>query len=164
MRHGLTSFLAICAIAGFTAPAIADCQQELAELRDQAQSGTDGGISKDGSTAPLEGDSEEATDSADAADSSADLTAAAGESDTEEGENEVSKDGTEAPLNADTPGVATSGQEAEAQQEADAGASGEAASGAMSQEAQDAIARAEAALQAGDEAGCMEAVEEARNL
>jgi hypothetical protein len=60
--------------------------------------------------------------------------------------------------------VATSGQEAAAQQDGDTEASDGSASGAMSRGAEDALARAEAALAAGDEAGCLEAVEEARSL
>lgn len=148
--------VAACTIGAAAAPAWADCQEELAQLQGEVQP-EGGGISKDGSLAPLE-------ESSTAAEAPATATDGAGGADTANAEGTVVKDGSETPLETDLSGIATSGQEAAAQQdEAAPGQTGD-SSAAMSPEAEAALERATAALQAGDEAGCMEAVEEARSL
>ncbi|MGK7652216.1 hypothetical protein ACSQ76_07325 [Roseovarius sp. B08] len=166
MKHKLTSAIALCAIAGLSGPAFADCQEELAKLTGEAGMETEGEISKDGSLAPLEDPDADAG----ATDTSAASSGDTGDDATDDGE--VVKDGDNEPLDADTSQVATSGQDAAAQQEGDSADSSASADSAdssasgsqeMSQEAKDAIATAKAALEAGDETACMEAVEEARN-
>lgn len=154
MKQRLTSVIALCAVAGLATPALADCEQELAELRDASQADAGDGISKDGSLAPLE-TAEDDVGATEMAQSGSE----AEQNDTADAEGEIVKDGDTAPLEADTSSIATSGQDAEAQQNSSdaSGADG------MSQEAKDAITVAEAALEAGDEKACMEAVEEARN-
>lgn len=139
-------------------------------------SGSDDQIAKDGSLAPLENADGGAADtsgsgSTDMADGSSGDMAGSGSSDmsdssstetadsgsgTGDGDNQIVKDGDTAPLEADTDSIATSGQDASEQQDG--------SSGDTSQEFEDAIATAQAALDAGDEAACMEAVEEARSL
>ena len=152
--RSMSSLIAACAISAAAAPAWADCQQELALLKGEVQpEGEEGAIAKDGSLAPLEqGESAAAETSASTAD-------ATGQSDPAAADGEVAKDGAEAPLETDLSGIATSGQEAAAQQDETAETSP-----VLSEDAQAALARAEAALQSGDETGCMEAVEEARSL
>ena len=77
----------------------------------------------------------------------------------------MAKDGSATPLATD-PGIATSAQDVEAQQQGGATAAeqamGEAGSAEGGRDA--AIAEAEAALAAGDEAGCMTAVEAAKGM
>ncbi|QFT96592.1 hypothetical protein FIU85_04700 [Roseovarius sp. THAF8] len=183
MKRKMTSVLALCTIAGLSGPALADCQDELAQLTGEAGMEVEGGISKDGSLAPLEDpdanadasgsvDGAASTSDTDTSDSSSntDLSAQAEDmnSDAAEGDGEVVKDGDTAPLETDTSSVATSGQDAAAQQDGSGDASATANSDAnsdseMSQEAKDAIETAKAALEAGDEKACMDAVEEARN-
>lgn len=96
--------------------ASADCAAELARLQ--------GGISKDGSLAPLE-----------------------------QPQAGIAKDGTTAPLNAD-PGIATSPADVQAQQDGAPTAAENAAEGRDA-----AIERARQAMAAGDEAGCMDALQ-----
>lgn len=183
MKRKMTSVLALCTIAGLSGPALADCQDELAQLTGEAGMEVEGGISKDGSLAPLEDPdaSAEASGSVDGAASTSDTGASDSGSDTDlsaqaedmnsdasEGDGEVAKDGDTAPLETDTSSVATSGQDAAAQQDGSGDASATASSDSgseseMSQEAKDAIETAKAALEAGDEKACMDAVEEARN-
>ncbi|MBY5988042.1 hypothetical protein [Roseovarius atlanticus] len=187
MKRKMTSVLALCTIAGLSGPALADCQDELAQLTGEPGMEVEGGISKDGSLAPLEDPdaSADASGSVDGADSTSDtgasdsgsdsssdtdLSAQAEDmnSDAAEGDGEVVKDGDTAPLETDTSSVATSGQDAAAQQDGSGDDSATASSDAssdseMSQEAKDAIETAKAALEAGDEKACMDAVEEARN-
>ncbi|WP_428515619.1 hypothetical protein [Roseovarius sp.] len=179
MKRKMTSVLAICTIAGLSGPALADCQDELAQLTGEAGMEVEGGISKDGSLAPLEDPdaSADASGSMDGADSTSDTGASDSGSDTDlsaqaedmnsdasESDGEVVKDGDTAPLETDTSSVATSGQDAAAQQDGSGDDSATTSSDSeMSQEAKDAIETAKAALEAGDEKACMEAVEEARN-
>lgn len=123
--------------------AFADCREELAQL-----SGG-GGISKDGSLAPLESGATPQT---------GDGTAPAAE-----GEG-LAKDGSTEPLQADAD-VAMSAEDAQAQQQGGETAAAQAAGveGGGDAAARDAaLARAQAALDAGDEAGCMAALQEAR--
>lgn len=156
MKRKLTSVIALCAIAGLSGPAFADCQDELAKLTGEVSAEGNGGIIQDGSLAPLEDPDEDAgaTDTSEASSSDSEDT---------EGDGEIVQDGDTEPLEADTSQVATSGQDAAAQQNEGSGESSADGSEEMSQEAKDAIETAKAALEAGDEKACMEAVEEARN-
>jgi uncharacterized NAD(P)/FAD-binding protein YdhS len=156
MKRKLTSVIALCAIAGLSGPAFADCQDELAKLTNETNAEDRGGIIQDGSLAPLEDPDEDAgaTDTSEAS---------ASDSEDTEGDGEIVQDGDTEPLEADTAQVATSGQDAAAQQNEDMGDSAASGSTEMSPEAKDAINTAKAALEAGDEKACMEAVEEARN-
>ena len=139
--------LATAALVVSASAAVADCEAELAQLS--------GGVAKDGTMAPLSG---EATATPQTGGEGAAAEATAGEG--------VAKDGTETPLAAD-PGIATSAQDVEAQQQGGATAAEQAmgeAGGAELEGRDAAIARAHEALAAGDEAGCMSAVEEAKGM
>ena len=123
--------------------AYAGCQEELAML--------EGGVAKDGSTAPLDTPATPQT-------GGEGMGAAA-----PEGEG-LAKDGTTEPLGT-SPDVATSGQDAQAQQEGGATAAQQAEGGAVpaASPKSQAIMRAHEALKAGDEEACMKAVEEAKS-
>ena len=125
--------------------AAADCREELAALT--------GGGAKDGSMAPLSGEAGATPQTG------GDGTAA------EAPAEGVAKDGSETPLATD-PSIATSPQDVEAQQQGGATAAeqamGEAGAAEGGRDA--AIAKAETALAAGDEAGCMAAVEAAKGM
>lgn len=174
-RMNGTTLLASCAILGLgAAAASADCAEEIAALQSGNASGaqaetsaTDEGVSKDGSLAPLE----EAEDDADAQDDFATASTSGENSAAEQGDEEIAKDGTQAPLEEDqqaegqsdaAPGenegaIAVSQQATEEQQDqAPPGSDGNARS--------EALERAQAALERGDEEACMSAVEEARSL
>ena len=141
-RHLL---IASAVLALGTVPALADCREELAQLQ--------GGVSKDGSMAPLQSPGEATPQQGSAAATGAEST---------EG---VAKDGTGTPLGTD-PNLATSAEDAQAQsQGGDTAAAQAAGTGdAGGTEKPDALARAQAALDAGDEAACMAAVEEAKGM
>jgi hypothetical protein len=145
-RHLLISAAAV-AMLSIASAASADCAEELAQLQE--------GVSKTGAMAPLEG-------SAPATPQTGGGAAAGGEA--APGENEIAKTGDTAPLQMD-PDVATSVQDAQAQSQGGetAAAQAEGAEGDGKTQA-DALARAQAALDAGDEAGCMAAVEEAKSM
>ena len=122
----------------------ADCAEELAQLT--------GGISKDGSLAPMQ--TGEAT------------MQSGGDAATAETESEGTKDGTMAPMGTD-PALATSVEDAQAQQQGGATAAEQAAGESGSSETTgraEALAEAQAALAGGNEAGCMSAVEEAKGM
>ncbi len=128
------------------AAASADCREELAQLS--------GGISKDGSLAPLQDSPDDATPQTGGGDAAAAPA---------EGEG-LAKDGSNAPMGAD-PAIATSAQDAQAQQQGGDTAAEQAAGAAGaggSSDREEALTRAQAALDAGDEAGCMAAVQEAK--
>lgn len=116
--------------------AFADCAAEIARLND--------GVAKDGSSAPL---SETAPSPPDAS-PPAQVTSPEG----------LQQDGTEAPLGT-SPDVATSGQDAASQSgggdTAAAQATGE---GVAPPDKAEALARAQAALDAGDEQACLDAI------
>lgn len=162
-RSVLASTAAIFLALGSTA-AWADCQEELAQLT--------GGVSKDGSLAPLESaagavgqaDHAEGAGATGQAGHGAEGAAAEGSA---AGDGEVSKDGSTEPLEAD-PQIATSGQDVAAQQEGGETAAQQANQGAGGSGdgsgRQAALDRAHAALAAGDEEACMAAVEEARAM
>jgi hypothetical protein len=145
-RHLLISAAAV-ALLSIASAASADCAEELAQLQE--------GASKTGAMAPLEG-------SAPATPQTGGGAAAGGEA--AGGEGEIAKTGDTAPLEAD-PDLATSAQDAQAQSRGGetAAAQAEGAAGGGDGRAE-ALARAQAALDAGDEAGCMAAVEEAKSM
>jgi hypothetical protein len=132
--------LATAAALALGTAAAADCREELAALT---------GVAKEGELAPLEGATGE--------------TPQVGGEDTAESPAEQAGGGAEMPLGAD-PSLATSGQDVAAQQEGGATAAEQATGAAAGDDRDAAIARAEAALAAGDEAGCMAAVEEAKGM
>lgn len=142
-----TRILLACAaiVALGAGAAAADCREELAQLSQ--------GISKDGSHAPLQSGAGNATPQQGA-------SASTGAADTPG----VAKDGTEMPVGTD-PNLATSPQDTQAQSEGGATAAAQAlgaAGGSAGHE--DALARAQAALDSGDEAGSMAAVKEAKGI
>jgi hypothetical protein len=188
MKHPslLLTGVALLALSG--TPALGNCADEIASLSDQAgttvgagDTASGGTVAKDGSTAPLEQPDASATTGAAAATPEADGMAAgetsgpaareAGVASGGEaaGGDKIAKDGSTMPLSDDgTPPVDTamSQQDADAQQGGGMTAAAE-ASGAdtsMDGEVMAALNRARAAEQAGDEAGCMKAIEEARSL
>ena len=137
----LTTAAALALGAGAAA---ADCAEELAQLI--------GGIAKDGSLAPLEGVAAETPQ--------AGGDAATGESSAEG----IVKDGTMEPLGA-AENLAALEQDVVAQQEGGATAAEQAAGAPAAGGDRDAaIARAQQALDAGDEAGCVSAIEEAKGM
>jgi hypothetical protein len=138
------TLIAAAALALAGTAAAADCREELDAL-------SGGGVAKDGTTAPL-------ADSAGATPQTGGGTAAPAEPSSEG----IVKEGGMAPLGAD-PDIATSGQDVAAQQAGGETAAAQAtgAEGGGDPRAQ-AISRAEAALAAGDEAACLEAVREAQ--
>jgi hypothetical protein len=143
----LISATAIALLVGATA-ASADCREELAALEGE-------GIIKDGSTAPLQEPGEATPQTGgDAA-----ATSTSGE---DAGEGEIIKDGSEEPLEMD-PAVATSGQDAQAQSMGGETAAEQAEGGAGGTDRAAALEEARAALEAGDEQGCMEALERAQS-
>ncbi len=157
------TLLTSCAVAAFmTSPALADCAEDLARMQEGSEtSGESSGISKDGSLAPLQTESSEsmpATEDADQADNQNQT----------EGEG-IAKDGSHVPLEGESDAdqdVAMSGQDAQAQQQAepsaDSTSDGTTAEGSGDRDAL--MARAQAALDAGDEEACNQALEEAAAL
>lgn len=131
----------------------ADCAADLAAMTGHAAH--NGGISKDGSLAPLESAKSAAAAGAD--------TAAAPAAPKGEG---IAKDGTHAPLEGPSgpqPGVAMSGADARAQQDGRPTAA-EQAAGAVGGSARDThLEKARAALDTGDEEACMKHLGEARS-
>lgn len=135
------SLIAASAVLLTAGTAFAACQDELAAL--------EGGVAKDGAAAPLDAPATPQT---------------GGEPATKSTDEGLAKDGATEPLGAD-PGLATSAQDAQAQQQGGATAAQQAVGGAVpaaSPKAQ-AIARAHDALKAGDEDACMKAVQEAKS-
>ncbi|SEO09888.1 hypothetical protein SAMN04489859_103446 [Paracoccus alcaliphilus] len=154
MKTG-TKLMAAGAIWALTAGlASADCAADLAALENQADGETEG-IAKDGSLAPLE-DGGAVNDGSEAA-----------ASDEEAGEG-VARDGTPAEFqeggNDEQTGadLAMSGDDAQAQQEGAPTAVEQAGDASGDRDA--AIERARAALAAGDEEACREALDEAAAL
>jgi hypothetical protein len=141
-RHQLISAVAAALLIGATSAA-ADCREELARL--------EGGISKDGSLAPLQSPA----DATPQAGGAADAEPSAADSGT------IAKDGETEPLQTD-PSLATSGQDAQAQSQGGATAAEQAAGAAGGPDRAAAVEQARAALDAGDEAACMEAVKAAK--
>lgn len=157
-----------------TLSAQADCAADLAAMTEgtgHAQghdaAAHDGGISKDGTLAPLESPAEAAASSAAPAAGSG--MASAPDAGGNEGNGGIAKDGSHAPLEGaggPQPGVAMSGADAQAQQEGKPTAA-EAAAGATAETAGGSdrdthLREARKALDAGDEAACMKHLEEAK--
>ncbi len=139
MKRGTIMAAALIMALGAGA-ASADCAADMARLGH--------GISKDGSMAPLQGSSTPPP----ASDTGG--TAAAPPA---EGEG-IAKDGSETPLGAN-PDIATSGQDAQSQSSGgDTAAAQATGAGEAPQSKEDALAKARAALDAGDEAACNEAL------
>jgi hypothetical protein len=131
-----------------TSAALANCSEELAMLTE--------GMTKDGSMAPLAG--EAAPTPQTGGDGMAAEPVPSGDG--------IAKDGSTAPLASDT-SVATSVEDAQAQQEGGATAAEQAAgesSGGDAGQRDAALEEAHAALAAGDETACMSAVERAKGL
>ena len=159
-----------------TGAAYADCAADLATFEAQAAASADG-IAKDGSLAPLQGDSAAdtaagttaagtttAADTDTAATTSADTTAGATGADDAADGNQIAKDGSTAPLETTSGAssdVAMSGQDAQAQQEGQATAAEQAAGESGTDARATALQEARAALEAGDEAACQEALKRA---
>jgi hypothetical protein len=142
-----TSLILAAALALAGTSALADCREELAALQGE-------GVSKEGAMAPLSDTSGATPQTGGDGTAAAPKAAGAGEG--------VAKDGSQMPLGAD-PGVATSAQDAQAQQTGGDTAAEQAMGSAGGGDARaQAISRAEAALAQGDEEACMEALEEAR--
>lgn len=139
--HILLPVAALMAMAG---GALADCREDLAQMQQ--------GISKDGSQAPLaEGTS--GTPQASDNQPATEMDGASGEG--------LAKDGTHMPLATD-PGVATSAEDAQAQQQG-GGTAAEVASGAAGAASPSALEEAQAALDRGDEAACRDALDRAKS-
>jgi hypothetical protein len=141
----LTTAAALSLAAGTAA---ADCRAELDQLTRVAKTGT---------MAPLEGSTGETPQVG--GDDTAQADAGGGETSAEG----VAKDGSMEPLGAKED-LAMSGQDAAAQQEGGATAAEQAAGAPAGSDFDAAIARAEAALDDGDEHACMAAVEDARAM
>jgi hypothetical protein len=137
----LTTAAALALGAGVAA---ADCREELAQLT----------VAKEGAMAPLEGATGETPQVGG--------DQATGETSAEQGRAAVAGEGATEALT--DPALATSGQDVAAQQEGGATAAEQAAGAPAGGDRDAAIARAQAALDAGDEAGCMAAVEEAKGM
>jgi len=143
MKRYLLAGAATALLITSTTIASADCKEELTTLT---------GVAKDGSLAPLQ--------AAPTPQTSGGTTAPA------TGSEGVAKDGSQIPLGTDA-NVAMSAEDAQAQQKGGKTAAEQAAGspgGGSASAREEALSRAQAALDSGDEAGCMKAVEEARAL
>ena len=139
MKHGIMLPVAAAFMLIGVGAASADCAAELAKLS--------GGIIQDGSLAPLADTPPPATEGT-----------APTAAETPEG---LQQDGTEKPLGA-SPDIATSAQDAASQSAGgDTAAAQATGEGHAAPDKQAALAKAQAALDAGDEAGCMAALEAA---
>lgn len=142
-----------------TGTAYADCAADLAKFEAGASASADG-IAKDGSLAPLQGDT--ATGGT-ATDSMATGGSTPGTADAANG-NKIAKDGSTAPLESTSGAssdLAMSGQDAQAQQEGRATAAEQAQAETGTDARATALRDARAALEAGDEAACQEALKRA---
>lgn len=160
-------------VAGLTLVAAgaahADCAADLARLETGAATATTDGIAKDGSLAPLQDAAPvdattDATTQAPATPPEAATTGMTASGDAAAGDNKIAKDGSTAPLqSAGDSGadVAMSGQDAQAQQEGHATAAGQAEAESGTDARATALRDARAALDAGDEAACQEALKRA---
>ncbi|MCZ0960272.1 hypothetical protein [Paracoccus benzoatiresistens] len=165
MKPICTGAIAAALLALTTVSAQADCAAELARMT-EGGAAAGGGISKDGSLAPLEGgDSASGTDASGAGASGTDM-AASGTAAAEGGEG-IAKDGSHTPMESaggQQPGVAMSGADAQAQQEGQPTAAEQATGAAAGHSARDAhMKAARDALAAGDEDACMKALQAAES-
>jgi hypothetical protein len=132
------------------AAAHADCRDELAQMQQ--------GIAKDGGLAPLANVTSSTPQQTDGQQTDAQTV---GSQSADEGR--VAKDGTQMPMGAD-PDVATSADDAQAQQEGGATAAGVASGAATAgDDKAGALEEATSALERGDEAACLEAIERAKS-
>jgi hypothetical protein len=153
MKHHAGMLAGAALLALSAGPALGSCADEIAALSAKASGGgTDaaahgGGISKDGSVAPLQ-----------------DSGAAAGASAGGSTGGRVAKDGTTMPLSGTgdgpSPTTAMSDQDTQAQQQG--GQTAAATAQGSAGELMAALDQARAAEQAGDETGCMKAIEKFR--
>jgi hypothetical protein len=143
--HILLPLAALMTMAG---GAHADCREDLAQMQ--------AGISKDGAQAPL-------AEGMGGTPQTSDSQPAAGMGEAPASGEGIAKDGTQTPLATD-PGVATSAQDAQAQQQG-GGTAAEVAAGTAGapDSAASVMEEAQAALDRGDEAACMEALERAKS-
>jgi hypothetical protein len=175
MRRSLVLLAGTALLSVAASGASADCRQEIASLSPGTTTGPASGMSdaapgqriaKDGSTAPLQ-------TGASGSGSSGPATTGSTAQGQASGQGGIAKDGSTMPL-ATSPGggntnVATSQQDAQSQQKggqtaAQAQASGAGASGTHSPQMMAALDRARTMLQQGNEAGCMQAVDEAKRM
>lgn len=162
-------------VAGLTLVAAgaahADCAADLARFEAGAATAATEGIAKDGSLAPLQGEASVDTttqavttpEAATTAETTTPGTTATGDGSSGD-DNQIAKDGSTAPLeSAGDSGadVAMSGQDAQAQQEGRATAAGQAEAESGTDDRATALRDARAALEAGDEAACQEALKRA---
>lgn len=148
-----------------TGAAHADCAADLARFEAGAATAATEGIAKDGSLAPLQGEAsvDTTTQAATTPEATTAGTTATGDG-SSGGDNQIAKDGSTAPLeSAGDSGadVAMSGQDAQAQQEGQATAAGQAEVESGTDDRATALRDARAALEAGDEAACLEALKRA---
>ncbi len=148
-----------------TGAAHADCAADLARFEAGAATAATEGIAKDGSLAPLQGEAsvDTTTQAATTPEATTAGTTATGDA-SAGGDNQIAKDGSTAPLeSAGDSGadVAMSGQDAQAQQEGQATAAGQAEAESGTDDRATALRDARAALEAGDEAACLEALKRA---
>lgn len=143
--HILLPLAAFMTMAG---GAYADCREDLAQMQP--------GVSKDGSRAPL-------AEGTGGTPQTSDNQPATGMGDASASGEGVAKDGTQMPLATD-PGVATSADDAQAQQQG-GGTAAEVAGGEAGEptSAASVLEEAQAALDRGDEAACLEALERAKS-
>jgi hypothetical protein len=167
MKRHFIPILGFAALTFGSGGALAACTDELARLMPgtttgsvSGTAGTEAGrIAKDGNNAPLQSNS-------------AGQAQSTGQANRPAGADGVAKDGTTAPLagqsGAANPGVATSGQDAQAQQRPNQPTSSSdartPAPTSRSPAMMAALDRARTMQQQGNEAGCMDAVNEARRL
>ena len=175
MRRSLVVLAGTALLSVAAADASAACREEIARLSPGTTTGPASGtadaasgqrIAKDGSNAPLQSAAAGSSGSGPATTGSTAQGQVAGQ-------GGIAKDGSTMPL-ATNPGsgstnVATSQQDAQSQQRggptaAQAQASGTGASGSRSPQMMAALERARTMLQQGNEAGCIQAVEEAQRL
>lgn len=152
MKHHAGVLAGVALLALSTGQALGSCADEIAALSAQASGGgtgtaAHGGVSKDGSLAPLQ-----------------DSGAAAGTSAGGSTGGRVAKDGSTMPLSGNgdgpSPTTAMSDQDAQAQQQGGQTAAATAQDSAGELTA--ALDQARAAEKAGDETGCMKAIEKFR--
>lgn len=143
----LFTLLPAAALLAAASGASADCRGDLAQMQQ-----TQPGLSKDGTQAPM----------ADGAGGTPQIVEGHASQNTGAGAGAgVSKDGTQTPL-ASAPDVAMSADDAQAQQQGGATAA-QIASGETGGTSAEALSEAQAALDRGDEAACMEALKRAKS-
>lgn len=162
MKPIRTGIVGAALLALTTVSAQADCAAEIARLT-AGEDTSGGGISKDGSLAPLEGAADAAAVGDAAASAATDMSPPA-DNDAGDGAG-IAKDGSHVPLEtagSAQPGIAMSGADAQAQQEGRPTAAEQAAGDTPDGSSRDIhIQAARDALAGGDEDACMRAIEAA---